>query len=163
MAAGFSQRFRQAICGHICNHINPSAGRSRRISHTMKATRTVGSAGLGGFTLVEIMVVVGIISLLAAIAIPTLLRAGAKSQATACINNMRQIDTAVQQFSVEKGRHVGDPVVYPDDLTPYIKLNAQGVIPPCPAHGIYTLNTVGNYPSAFCSLGTTVTPSHLQQ
>ena len=54
----------------------------------------------------EIMVVVAIISLLAAIAIPTLLRAGARSQATTCINNLRQLDTAVQQFSIEAGKHV---------------------------------------------------------
>ena len=92
----------------------------------MKVTRTYG---LGGFTLVEIMVVVAIISLLAAIAIPTLLRAGARSQATTCINNLRQLDTAVQQFSIEAGKHVGDPVVYPDDLTPYIKLNRTGQVP----------------------------------
>ncbi len=125
----------------------------------MKATRT---RRLGGFTLTEIMIVVGIISLLAAIVIPNLLRAGAKSQATTCINNLRQLDTAIQQFSVEAGKHVGDVVNYPDDLTPYIKLNKAGVIPPCPANGIYSLNSVGNQPSAFCSLGTSVTPPHLQ-
>lgn len=117
----------------------------------------------GGFTLVEIMVVVAVISLLAAIVIPNLLKAGAKSQATTCINNLRQIDTAVQQFSIEAGKHVGDVINYPNDLTPYIRLNQQGLIPPCPAKGVYTLNTVGNQPSAFCSLGSTLTPSHLQQ
>lgn len=117
----------------------------------------------GGFTLVEIMVVVAVISLLAAIVIPNLLKAGAKSQATTCINNLRQIDTAVQQFSIEAGKHVGDVINYPNDLTPYIRLNPQGLIPPCPARGVYTLNTVGNQPSAFCSLGSTVTPAHVQQ
>ena len=117
----------------------------------------------GGFTLVEIMVVVAVISLLAAIVIPNLLKAGAKSQATTCINNLRQIDTAVQQFSIEAGKHVGDVINYPGDLTPYIRLNPQGKIPPCPAKGDYTLNTVGNQPSAFCSLGSTVTPAHAQQ
>lgn len=117
----------------------------------------------GGFTLVEIMVVVAVISLLAAIVIPNLLKAGAKSQATTCINNLRQIDTAVQQFSIEASKHVGDVINYPNDLTPYIRLNQQGLIPPCPAKGVYTLNTVGNQPSAFCSLGSTLTPSHLQQ
>ena len=117
----------------------------------------------GGFTLVEIMVVVAVISLLAAIVIPNLLKAGAKSQATICINNLRQIDTAVQQFSIEAGKRVGDAINYPDDLTPFIRLNPQGLIPPCPAKGVYTLNTVGNQPSAFCSLGSTVTPAHAQQ
>lgn len=126
----------------------------------MKTTR---SNVIGGFTLVEIMVVVAVIALLAAIVIPNLLKAGAKSQATTCINNLRQIDTAVQQFSIEAGKHVGDAINYPNDITPYIRLNPQGLIPPCPASGIYTLNTVGNQPSAFCSLGSTVTPPHLQQ
>lgn len=116
-----------------------------------------------GFTLVEIMVVVAIISLLAALVIPNLLKAGARSQATTCINNLRQLDTAVQQFSIEGGKHVGDVITYPDDLTPYIKLNQSGQIPACPARGSYSLNTVGNQPSAFCSLSSSVTPPHIQQ
>jgi prepilin-type N-terminal cleavage/methylation domain-containing protein len=138
---------------------NPLAGSSHRETTKMKATRT---RRLGGFTLTEIMIVIGIISLLAAIVIPNLLKAGAKSQATTCINNMRQLDTAIQQFSVEAGKHVGDVVNYPNDLTPYIKLNHQGQIPPCPTGGIYSLNTVGNQPSVFCSLGTSVSPPHIQ-
>ena len=125
----------------------------------MKTTRTSGS---GGFTLVEIMIVVAIIALLAAIAIPNLLRASARSQATTCINNLRQIDTAIQQFSVEAKKHVGDVINFPDDLTPYIKLNRTGQIPACPANGSYSLATVGAYPSALCSIGTTVNPPHLQ-
>lgn len=128
--------------------------------HKMKTTRTTG---LGGFTLVEIMIVVAIIALLAAIVIPNLMRAGARSQATTCINNLRQLDTAIQQFSVENGKHVGDVVNYPNDLTAYIRLNRNGSIPPCPARGDYSLNTVGKQPSAFCSLGSTVTPNHVQQ
>lgn len=130
------------------------------IRKKMKTTRT---RGLGGFTLVEIMIVVAIIALLAAILIPNLMRAGARSQATTCINNLRQLDTAVQQFSVEAGKHVGDVVNYPTDLTAYIRLNRNGQIPPCPGGGTYSLNTVGNQPSAYCSLGSSVTPNHLQQ
>ena len=118
---------------------------------------------LAGFTLVEIMIVVAIIGVLAAIGIPSFLRARTKSQASACINNLRQIETAVQQVAIEKGKHVGDTVTYPDDITPYIKLNNEGSIPPCPAGGDYSLQTVGMIPQAICSLSTTVNPAHVLQ
>jgi prepilin-type N-terminal cleavage/methylation domain-containing protein len=114
-----------------------------------------------GFTLVEIMIVVAIIGLLAAIAIPNFVRTRAKSQATACINNMRQIDSAIQQFAMEKNRASGTTINYPSDLTPYIKLNVNSSIPGCPANGIYTAQIIGNTPSVTCSLGSTVDPAHI--
>jgi prepilin-type N-terminal cleavage/methylation domain-containing protein len=122
----------------------------------MKAIRIPPEAG---FTLVEIMIVVAIIGLLAAIAIPNFVRARSVAQANACINNLRQIDGAASQFALEQGKKTGDPINFPDDLTPYIKLNSAGRIPGCPDGGNYTENSVGNPPT--CSLGSTVTPPHI--
>jgi len=124
----------------------------------MKSSKSLRTAG---FTLVEIMIVVAIIGLLAAIAIPNFVKARATSQANACINNMRQIDAAVQEFALEQHKTTGNSVTFPDDLTPYIKLNSASSIPPCPAGGSYSVGTIGANPQVTCNLGTTVTPSHV--
>jgi len=121
--------------------------------------KTSKASLLAGFTLVEIMIVVAIIGLLAAIAIPSFLRARSKSQATACINNLRQIETAVQQVAIERGKHVDDVLNYPDDITPYIKLNSASSIPPCPAGGTYEDAHVGDVPT--CTLSALTSSPHI--
>ena len=142
-----------------CNHHNPPVAQFtphvKRKKHTMKTIKNVRKAG---FTLVEIMIVVAIIGLLAAIAIPNFVKARATSQANACINNLRQIDAAANQFALEQKKTSGATITYPTDLTPYIKLNAANSIPGCPASGTYADATVGATPT--CSLGSNVTPAH---
>ena len=74
----------------------------------------------GGFTLVEIMIVVAIIALLAAIAVPGFLRARKRSQASKIINDLRLIDSAVDQYAIEYSKKSGD-VVAVADWTSYLK------------------------------------------
>ena len=73
-----------------------------------------------GFTLVEIMIVVAIIALLAAIAVPGFLRARKRSQASRILNDLRLIDGAVDQYAIETGRKTNDPVGI-TDWTNYLK------------------------------------------
>jgi prepilin-type N-terminal cleavage/methylation domain-containing protein len=74
----------------------------------------------GGFTLVEIMIVVAIIALLAAIAVPGFLRARKRSQASRILNDLRMIDAAVDQYAIETNRTTGAAVAI-TDWTNYLK------------------------------------------
>jgi prepilin-type N-terminal cleavage/methylation domain-containing protein len=64
----------------------------------------------GGFTLVEIMIVVAIIALLASIAVPGFLRARKRSQASRVVNDLRLIDAAVDQYAIENNKTTGSRV-----------------------------------------------------
>jgi prepilin-type N-terminal cleavage/methylation domain-containing protein len=104
-----------------------------------------------GFTLVEIMIVVAIIALLAAIAVPGFLRARKRSQAAKILNDLRMIDAAVDQYAIETNRTTGN-VVAITDWTNYVKkgtnLYNTGNSLLGSAYGAQTVDTIPRVPTA---------------
>jgi prepilin-type N-terminal cleavage/methylation domain-containing protein len=120
----------------------------------------INTSRKAGFTLVEIMIVVAIIGLLAAIAIPNFVKARQTAQANACINNLRQIDGAIQQWALEQNKAASASVTS-GDITPYLGRGAAGQWPVCPGGGTYSVATVSDKPE--CTVGASGTPPHVLQ
>jgi prepilin-type N-terminal cleavage/methylation domain-containing protein len=105
----------------------------------------------GAFTLVEIMIVVAIIALLAAIAVPGFLRARKRSQASRILNDLRMIDAAVDQYAIETNRSTGN-AVNTADWTNYLKKNSSLYLSGSSilghAYGAQTVDLIPQVPSA---------------
>lgn len=114
----------------------------------MKALREIRRSKKG-FTLIEIMIVVLIIGILLAVAVPSFLKARETSRAKSCVSNLKQIESAKEQWAMDF-RMTGTDTPTDVDLwggtDPYIKAE-----PLCPSGGTYTIGTVASDPT--CSIG----------
>jgi prepilin-type N-terminal cleavage/methylation domain-containing protein len=112
------------------------------------------------FTLVEIMIVVLIIGILVAIAVPNFVRARESARARACVANLRQMDSAKEQYAMDNRLAQGATMPALSTLcgagtTTYIK----GGTPQCPSSGTYTLGNLGSDP--VCSIGSGAAVAHV--
>jgi len=99
-----------------------------------------------GFTLVEIMIVVAIIGLILAMALPNMIKARQITQTNCCMNNLRIIDDAKSRWALGFGHGTGDAVAS-SDVQPYLGHGISSVFPICPlGPGSYTIGSVGTNP-----------------
>jgi len=103
-----------------------------------------------GFTLVEIMIVVAIIAILASIAIPTYDKLLKDSRANSCKANLRQIESAIEQWAFENNINTDvDLTPYKDEIYTYF----TGGEPSCPSGGKYIFGSLNDSPRIICSSG----------
>jgi prepilin-type N-terminal cleavage/methylation domain-containing protein len=117
------------------------------MAQKMKIPMQTGISRRSGFTLIEIMIVVAIIGLLAAVAIPNLVRAQKTAKRTTCINNLKTIEGAKVQWSLENKK--GDQEV-PSDADLFGADKPIAKKPDCPSGGTYDLRAVAEKPT--CSV-----------
>src|SRR5947209_8156207 len=133
--------FFAAIPGVICGHA--ALGRIKRSGGAL-AGQGLAIAGLiTGYIGIALAIVV--IPMMVAIAIPNFVKARDTAQMNACINNLRQIDGAKQQWALEKQKQASD-LPTESELAPYLKLKAAQMLK-CPAGGDYKINPVEEHPT----------------
>lgn len=108
------------------------------------------------FTLVEIMIVVLIIGILLAIAVPQWVATRSRTQQRTCLTHLRAISHAKEQWAMEFNKSTGDAVLVGNLVPTYLK---GTVLPACPGGGTITINNVGTEPA--CTLGAAPTFPHL--
>jgi hypothetical protein len=138
-----------AIPAIICGH--KSLDKIKNSSGTLEGNGLAIGGLITGY-LGAVLGTISIIGLLSAIAIPNFVKARETAQMNACINNLRQIQAAKQEWALENSKP-GDATPTENDLTPYL-VNHQ--MPHCPAGGVYTIGVVTNPPT--CSVPNHVMP-----
>jgi len=113
--------------------------------------KQIKARSTGGFTMIEIMIVVTIIALLLLMAIPNFMKNRQLAQTNTCISNLRVLDTAKQLWAMETGQGGGDEPEEADLVGFGLYLQRM---PLCPANGEYSFNTVDEWPSCDAGGGT---------
>jgi hypothetical protein len=129
-----------AIPAVVCGHLAYS--RIQRSGGALEGQSLALAGLITGYACIALSAV--LLPLLATVAIPNFVKARQVAQANACINNLRQIEAAKQQWALEKRKTLDDTPL-PRDLDPYIRGGFAGLR--CPAGGTYTINKVGQDPT----------------
>ncbi len=131
----------------------PKSGRGLHCSDQRQGRWLIHRPHKGGFTLIEVMVVLCLIALLAAISIPNYARSRSRAQKNACINNLRLIDWAKQQWALEERGGIGAPPTK-QQIAPYLGRTANIDKVVCPAGGdtadfdsCYSINRLNEPPT----------------
>jgi prepilin-type N-terminal cleavage/methylation domain-containing protein len=109
----------------------------------MEASRPFPGTRPNGFTMVELVIVIGLMAILLAIAVPQFLRAGERGRRASCLANLRHLGDAKEQYAIERRLNTGDPVEYGQLYPGYIRTPRALV---CPSGGDYVLGTIGENP-----------------